>query len=161
MKKSNYIYPKGENHHGYKHGQSLNGTHTRLWGIWQGMLVRTTNPKHKDYKYYGAKGIAVCDEWHDSITFFNWALENGYTDNLTIDRINGKKNYCPENCRWTTQRDNTMNRTQRDDCGIYNNGHGYFIRIRRYSKYYYGGFDKDIKIARKLRDDLLLKIDKL
>lgn len=159
MKKLNYIYPTGKDHHSYKHGQSLNGTHTRLWGIWQGMLVRTTNPRHKDYKYYGAKGISVCKEWKNSVTFFKWSIENGYTDKLTIDRIEGDKNYCPENCRWITQRDNIMNREQRDDCGIYNNNHGYFIVISRHSIRHYGGFNKDIEIARKLRDELLAKIE--
>jgi hypothetical protein len=65
------------------------------------MKQRCYSPKDKKYKYYGAKGITVCDEWlNDCQTFFEWALSNGYNDNLTIDRIDNDKGYCPDNCQW-------------------------------------------------------------
>jgi hypothetical protein len=68
------------------------------------MIQRCENEKSEHYQYYGAIGIKVCDEWrNDRAKFFNWALENGYEDGLTIDRIEGDKGYYPDNCRWVTQ----------------------------------------------------------
>ena len=86
-----------------KHGQSK----TRLYGIYNGMKQRCNNPKSQSYQYYGAKGIKVCDEWkNDFMAFKEWADANGYNDTLTIDRIDPKKDYCPENCRWLTINEN-------------------------------------------------------
>lgn len=83
-----------------EHGDS----HTRLHNIWSGMRARCYNPKEYHYKWYGSRGIKMCDEWrNDYIQFKKWALENGYNDNLSIDRIDNDGHYCPENCRWVTQ----------------------------------------------------------
>lgn len=82
----------------------------RLHNIWHGMKQRCTNPKASGYEYYGAKGIAVCDEWQTFVGFAVWALINGYSNELSIDRINTKGNYNPSNCRWAdarTQANNT------------------------------------------------------
>jgi hypothetical protein len=86
-----------------KHG----GMGTRLYNIWKGMKKRCNNSNEPCYKYYGGKGIKVCDEWQvNFIAFRDWALNNGYADNLTIDRIDSDKNYEPSNCRWVTQAEN-------------------------------------------------------
>ena len=83
-------------------------TKTRLYRIWANMKQRCYNANIPDYKHYGAKGIGVCDAWRDSFEVFrDWAKNNGYKDNLTIDRIDPLGDYAPENCRWITRSQNT------------------------------------------------------
>lgn len=87
-----------------------NSTHP-LYGVWTMMKQRCYNHNNKSYKNYGARGIKVCDEWkNDFITFYNWAIENGYKDGLTIDRLNVNEDYSPNNCAWVTQKIQQNNR---------------------------------------------------
>lgn len=80
---------------------------TRLTNIYYLMISRCYNKKCKDYKFYGYKGIKICDEWLENYyNFQNWAINNGYKDDLTIDRIDVNKNYEPSNCRWITRSNN-------------------------------------------------------
>lgn len=89
------------------HGQSQ----TRLYMIWQTMKKRCLNIKRRDYKYYGGRGIRICDEWLNNFkSFFEWAVTHGYNDNLTIDRINNDGNYEPSNCRFVTMAVQNMNK---------------------------------------------------
>jgi hypothetical protein len=98
-----------------------NAYKSRLYTIWADMKQRCNNPKQKAYVYYGAKGITICDSWNqDFQTFQQWALLNGYSNNLTIDRINTYKGYCPTNCRWATK--TTQSRNKQKQC---NNTSGY------------------------------------
>ena len=83
----------------------------RIYRTWRGMHQRCYNPNDDKYKWYGAKGISICPEWHDFSTFRVWALANGYTDKLTIDRINPKENYNPNNCRWVDMKFQANNKT--------------------------------------------------
>ena len=81
-----------------KHGLKA----TRLYNTWGNIKKRTLNPENISYQYYGGRGITICDEWLDVQNFYDWAMSNGYSDELSIDRIDSDGNYEPSNCRWTT-----------------------------------------------------------
>lgn len=86
-------------------------THTRLHNIWKAMRRRCCDVKYSDYKYYGERGITVCDEWKDDfLTFKEWSVANGYSSNLTLDRIDPNKAYMPLNCRWVSMKAQCNNR---------------------------------------------------
>lgn len=90
------------------HGHSQD----RLYKIWQNMKRRCNNPVHKNFIYYGGRGIKVCDEWmHDFCSFYDWAMNNGYNNNLTIDRIDINGKYEPSNCRWITISEQQSNKS--------------------------------------------------
>ena len=88
------------------HGMSK----SRIYHIRREMIHRCHNEKSSSYKNYGAKGIKVCKEWRENFeNFWEWASSNGYSDELTIDRINPKLGYSPENCRWITMHEQILN----------------------------------------------------
>ena len=79
-----------------------------IYLTWVSMRHRCYSPKNASYKYYGKRGIIICDEWKDSYKVFKkWALSNGYRPGLTIDRIDPKGSYEPSNCQWLTKSENS------------------------------------------------------
>lgn len=101
---------------GYKHG--LSAKDYRLYSIWSKVLTRCNNPKTKEYKDYGGRGIKVCDEWqgeHGAENFFEWSYSHGYVEPLTLERIDVNGNYEPSNCKWIPKGEqvNNTRRTNR------------------------------------------------
>jgi hypothetical protein len=75
------------------------------------MRARCYDPSNPEYKNYGGRGIKICDEWlSDFNSFVKWALENGYNETLTLDRIDSSKDYEPNNCRWVSMKEQENNR---------------------------------------------------
>lgn len=92
--------PRNTKHGAYKRNPTL-------YGVWNTMKHRCEDKKRTKYKDYGARGIKVCADWQDPNAFIDWALANGYERGLQLDRINNDGNYCPENCRWITPKENS------------------------------------------------------
>lgn len=82
------------------------GSGTRLYKIWKQMRIRCYCKTNPTYRFYGARGIKICESWNDFAVFRDWAFSHGYTDELSIDRINAKEDYEPNNCRWITREEN-------------------------------------------------------
>jgi hypothetical protein len=88
-----------------------NMSETKLGKAWYNMIYRATSPKNREAHRYLNRGITVCDEWRDSFeSFVKWSMDNGYADNLSLDRINNNKGYSPDNCRWVNQLTQVRNR---------------------------------------------------
>jgi hypothetical protein len=91
----------GNRRHGDSHGN-------QLYYVWHGMKDRCYNKNHRYYRWYGGRGIAMCDEWRGDYSLFReWATSHGYSPSLTIDRINNDLGYSPDNCQFITKKENT------------------------------------------------------
>ena len=85
-------------------------TNPQLYEKWHSMKKRCFNKKAQNYKYYGGRGITVCDEWLEFGGFYEWAITHGFEPNLTIERIDTNKNYEPSNCKWIPMHQQFYNR---------------------------------------------------
>lgn len=116
-------------------------SNTRIYKIWKGIKTRCYNPNANTYSYYGGRGIKMCDEWlNDFMAFYEWAINNGYTDELSIDRIDPDGDYSPYNCRWITMQEQQRNKS--NTIHIYYNDDLYTIGELAE---YYGCTYKDLK----------------
>lgn len=138
-----------------------NLSNTRIYKCWRSMKERCSLPSCERYKNYGGRGIKVCDEWLDKengfINFYNWAINNGYSDNLTIDRIDVNGNYKPSNCRWTTKKEQANN-TTRNHYLTYNNE---TLTVSEWSSKLNYSYKKLLYKAVKYNDDMNIIMENL
>ena len=136
---------------------------TPLYVVWKGMKARCTNKNHNAYKYYGEKGVCVCDEWKFSfLSFSEWCLANNWVKGLHIDRIDSDGNYDPLNCRVVTIQENLAvgrlhkrhdNKSGYVGVKYQKDGNGWVSQISIKSKRVHLGFFKSIEDAIKARVD--------
>lgn len=101
-------------------GNKKTTIYNRIYNSWDKMMRRCTDNNDERYKYYGARGITVCNEWNKFRPFYEWALSHGYDDKLTLDRIDVNGNYEPSNCRWITMKE--QNNNKRNNVNVEYNG---------------------------------------
>ena len=120
------------------------------------MRQRCNNPNNEFYYRYGGRGIAYCDEWKEFLPFYQWAIANGYSDELTLDRIDNDGNYSPENCKWSTQHEQSINKTHIQGktgvVGVRWKMNRYQAEFWWYGKYHYVGRYKTIEEAKAARE---------
>lgn len=121
----------------YKHdGLLKTEASKRIYNIWYEMNKRCSDPKADNFERYGGSGVTVCDEWrNDFKAFYEWSKNNGYEDDLTIDRVDSKKPYNPENCRWADYYVQMQNRGKMGNNTSGVNGVSFNKKINKYSAY--------------------------
>ena len=124
-----------------KHGDAPSTGATSLYKRWVAMKQRCQNPKCREYKWYGGKGVKICDEWQEYENFKHWAEKSGYKESLTIDRINPDGDYCPENCRWVDWSVQGANKTVISNTGV--------VGISKVGGWYQASLTKDGKKINK------------
>lgn len=138
---------------------------TRIYDIWRDMRHRCKCPGMRNYKDYGGRGISVCDEWDNEdgfMNFYKWAMQNGYSDSLTIDRIDVDGNYEPENCRWADKSIQSVNKRNTGKCeyigvSMHSNGSCYMTMLRFNGKVLFWHTDRSKNECAKARNDFIIK----
>ena len=137
-------------------------TNSRIYKEWIDMKSRCYNENCGNFKHYGARGIKVCDEWiHSFETFYEWAMNNGYDDSLTIDRIDNDGNYEPSNCRYVNKSIQNINKRHKNTSGYVgickcNNCEAWYGRVKHNKKCYYTGISKNIHEAARMRNEFII-----
>ncbi len=135
------------------HGMSA----ARIYKIWACMINRCKSDSPKNRKFYKSRGITVCEEWSESFeAFLEWAMANGYKEELTIDRKNSNGNYGPDNCRWATRQQQLCNTRKRQRDGQSSKFKGVFRRDGKWgssvcfngTRFYLGRFNTEIQAAK-------------
>lgn len=137
---------------------TYNTKNSRIYRSWANMKRRCKGGDEHNRRLYTDRGIKVCDEWQQFKPFMAWAIQNGYRDDLTLDRIDPFADYCPENCRWVSYSVQNRHLSQRaSKLGERNirrmNPNCYEVRIRMNGKEIYLGCYKTIEEARVVRDE--------
>lgn len=105
------LHSKQMKERNFKHGSAQRGKQEHLYILWGAMKDRATNYNRRDAKHYASKGITLYEDWNNYETFKEWALNNGYSEGMSIDRIDNSKGYCPENCHWIPLKEQNKNKT--------------------------------------------------
>ena len=137
---------------------------TRIYRIWADMKQRCDNPHNAFYHRYGGRGISYVPEWIDFYEFYKWAASSGYREDLTIDRIDNNKGYSPDNCKWSTQKEQALNKKhlpnkhgRKGIRALYHNGQIYRYKAVywRDGKEHYIGSAKTVEEAYEIRKKYL------
>lgn len=136
----------------YRHGKS----DTRLYYTWKAMKKRCLNKSDPNFKNYGGRGICLALEWMKFVPFYNWAIVSGYSPNLSIDRIDNNKGYSPDNCRWASKREQSINkRTTTSHHNIEKRGGSYRVRFEIDGNVIFLGSFNNLKSAIYVRDSYI------
>lgn len=145
-----------KNYWAVKHDMSSSNLYRR----WIGIKSRCLNPNNCNYKYYGGRGIGICEEWLNFNSFAEWAMSNGFDESLTIDRIDNDGDYCPSNCRWVTQRIQNINMRHKNTSGYigicrHSVDGAWYGRLKVNGQYIYTGRSKNIHEAARMRNEYI------
>lgn len=129
--------------------------YTRQFNIWCHMKARCYNTSSPKYRVYGGRGIKICDDWkNDFLNFYNWSIANGYSDELSIERINVNGNYEPSNCRWATLVEQAQNKQNT----LYLTIDGTTMRLKEWCEIYNINYKKAHSRLKKYGEDAIDKI---
>jgi hypothetical protein len=142
-----------------KHGMSK----TRIYQCWADMKTRCTNSSNPYFHRYGGRGIGFCEEWRSFEPFYAWAMSHGYAPDLTLERIDNDKGYSPENCKWATQHEQSMNKSHLPSrtgyVGVRKRGNRYTAEVYRHMNYFYVGLFKTPEEAHNARNEFLRRYE--
>lgn len=129
-----------------------------LMSVWADIKQRCLNPKNASFYRYGGRGIKICDEWeNNSQAFFDWAFQNGYKENLSIDRIDPNGNYLPENCRWTDKSTQSANRRSNGNISYLEKKKLWRLRIAYKNKVLVNKYAKEKETLLEFRNKFIIE----